>query len=125
MPNTMSQDQSVNRAIRWLRPRSSPIATVACMIGAIFGVAVNLRMAKWGLGENVFGFVVWLSIGMIALGFLPGIRKWCRARMATLVTCIAIGFHITYSLWTVVTYKETEQGGGGQPATRSESKLAP
>ena len=79
-------------------------------------------MARWGLGENVFGFLVWLSIGMIALGFLPGIRKWCLARMATRVTCIAIGFHITYILWTVGTYKETEQAGARQPATRSQSK---
>ena len=77
------------------------------MIGALLGIAMNLRMASWGLGENVIGFVVWISIGLIALGFLPGIRNWRLARLATRVTSIAIGCYVAYGLWVVVTYKET------------------
>jgi hypothetical protein len=77
------------------------------MSGTLLGVALNLRMGNWGLGENVFGLIVWLSMGLMALGFVPGIRKWRLGRIATRVSCSAIGCYLAYSLWVIATYKDS------------------
>lgn len=34
-----------------LAPGSAPIGTILCMMGNLLGVAVNVRMADWGLSE--------------------------------------------------------------------------
>lgn len=77
------------------------------MIGNLFGIFLNLRMAYFGLGENVFGFIVWASVALIAIGFLPGLKKWRFGRLATNVSSFAVGCFMVYILWAVVTYKET------------------
>lgn len=106
-PHTMSQEQSASNNRNRLNPRLSPLATIVCMIGTLLGVALNFRMASWGLGENVFGLIVWLSIGLMALGFVPGTRKWRLGRLATTMSSIAIGSYLAYFLWVIATYKDS------------------
>jgi hypothetical protein len=103
----MSQEQSASNNRKRLNPRSSPLVSIVFMIGTLLGVALNLRMASLGLGENVFGLIVWLSMGLMAVGFVPGIRRWRLGRLATRVSCIAIGCYLAYILWAVATYKDT------------------
>lgn len=78
------------------------MATVACMTATPLGLAINLRMATWGLGDAVFGIMVWLSIGLIALGFVPGLRKWRWGGLATNVSVILLMSYMAYVLWYVV-----------------------
>ena len=105
-PYLMPEEQSASNNWKRLNPRSSPLVSVVCMIGTLLGVALNLRMGSWNLGENVFGLLVWLSMGLMSLGFVPGIRKWRLGRLATRVSCIAIGCYLAHVLWVVATYKD-------------------
>ena len=77
------------------------------MVGTLLGIALNLRMPGWDLSEGMFSLIVLVSMGLIALGFVPGIRKWRCGRLATRVSVIAIWCYIGYVLWAVGSYKET------------------
>ena len=102
----MAQEGPAINNRRWLNPKSSGFVTILCILATPIGAMVNIRMADWKLGENVSGLMVWLSMGLMALGFFPGIKNWRLGRIATRVSSVVIVCYIVHVLWVVAIYKQ-------------------
>ena len=109
-PAFLSYEQSAGRIWKRLNPRSSPLVTIACIIGALFGVLLHLqlpRLVDFGLGENFFALFAALGMGLIFFGFVPEFSKWRLGRLATIVSSTTIGCYLIYTLWIVFSHQSS------------------
>ena len=82
-----------------IQPRSSPVLSIACVAATLAGIAMNVQLASWDINEKILGPVVWLSIGLMFLGFLPGVKKWKFGQSATVIASACVGLYVAHGLW--------------------------
>ena len=85
------------------------------LAGLLMNVLVG-HLVPASLAENILGLLVVLSVALIAMGFVPGHRKWPGARMATVVMGIAFAVYMAYLAVTVVRYALNEDESNPQSA---------
>ncbi len=67
---------------------------------------MNARIGDASVSENVLGLLVVTSLVLIGMGFVPGVRKWPHARVATLLMSIAFAAYAAWAVTSTLLYSD-------------------
>jgi len=73
-----------------------------CLLAGLAGIALNARVGSASVSENVLGLLVFLSLVLMGIGFIPAMRSWPNARVANVTMSLATAMYAVWILTKII-----------------------